>query len=176
MRKKYSMILLVVVFLLITGARLEAGNTVSAEKKTEILELMKLTRTRDLALEMKNRVISALRQSFPDAPESYWENLKKRIKEKILLDNFIPVYDRYLSLGDIRHLIAFYKTPAGRHYLAVKETMVLESVQEGKKWAMGWILTVFKELKGRGYKPARKLDSKGDASKTSPPVDSKPRS
>jgi len=175
--KKYGAVLLAVAILLLVPAQLLAGEAISSEKKAAILELMSLTRTRDLGLEMKKRVISALRDSFPSVPVSYWNTLKNRIDEETLLSTFIPIYDRHLSLEDLRGLIAFYKTPAGRHYLSAKETMVLESVQEGKKWAMGWILQVFRELKAKGYKPAKGPHTRAvPPAKHPPAVDSKPHS
>ncbi len=129
---------------------------VSREKKTVILKLMRLTHSTKLADEIKSRVIGALKDSFPDAPADYWKKLEKRIDVRELLNSFVPIYAENLSLDDLKKLVAFYQTPAGQHYLAAREKMVAASMERGKKWAMGWIVQVFKELKAKGYKPKGK--------------------
>ena len=132
-----------------------AAQPVPPEKRAEILKLMKLTNGVRLANEMKARIIGALKEAFPDAPASYWKKLDKRIDVRELLDSFVSIYAENLSLDDLKHLVAFYKTPAGQHYLAAKERMVAASAKKGKQWAMGWILQVFRELKAQGYKPKK---------------------
>jgi len=142
-----------VVLVLVSLSVATAQNTVPPEKRAEILKLMKLTDGTRLANEMKARIIKALKESFPDAPAEYWKKLDKRIDVRELLDSFVTIYAENLSLEDLKQLVAFYKTPAGQHYLAAKERMVAASAERGKKWAMGWIIQVFKELKAQGYKP-----------------------
>ncbi|MBW1658971.1 MAG: DUF2059 domain-containing protein [Deltaproteobacteria bacterium] len=152
-RKWFIFLPVIAAFVFCTLLPAMAQTTVSPEKRTEILKLMKLTNGAKLANEMKARIIKALKESFPDAPAEYWKKLDKRIDVRELLDSFVTIYAENLSLEDLKQLVAFYKTPAGQHYLAAKERMVAASAERGKKWAMGWIIQVFKELKAQGYKP-----------------------
>ena len=165
--KKSIVSFFVLMFVLLSfSVSFSAQPPVPPEKKAEIIKLMKLTNGPNMAKKMKQRVIKALRDSFPDVPESYWKDLDKRIKSQQLLSLFIPIYAQYLSLEDLKQLVAFYQTPAGRHYLAAKEKMVMASAKEGKKWAMGWILQVFKELKAKGYKPKNELNRQEPGAKS----------
>ncbi len=130
-----------------------SAQPVPPEKKAVILKLMRLTHSTKLADEIKARVIGALKQSFPDVPPAYWKKLNQRIDVQELLDSFIPIYARSLSLEDLKKIVAFYETSAGQHYLAARAKMVAQSTETGRKWALGWIVQVFKELKAEGYKP-----------------------
>jgi hypothetical protein len=154
MKKKWFVCMFVIVLFILSPLFPAAAQTiVPPEKKAEILKLIKLTNGPKLANEMKIRIIAALKESFPDAPADYWKKLEKRINPQDLLNLFVPIYAQNLSLEDLKQLVAFYQTPAGQHYLAAKDKMVAASAKKGKKWAMGWIVQVFKELKAKGYQP-----------------------
>ncbi len=166
MKKKGGFFFFVGLFLLLSVSSGVRAQKISQEKRTVIIKLLKLTNGLKLANEMKIRIISALKDSFPDVPEVYWKKLGKRIDVRQLLESFIPIYAENLSLNDLKQLVAFYQTSAGQHYLAAKEKMITASAEIGKKWAMGWIVQVFKELKAMGYKPKKEDARKNLSPKT----------
>lgn len=176
MKKELRFFVFIVVILSLVSLGTLEAQPISKEKKDVIIKLMKLTNSAKLANEVKQRVIDALKQSFPDAPPEYWEKLEKRIDVQELLTSFIPIYDQNLSLDDLKRLVAFYQTPAGKHYLDARERMVAASLEKGKKWAMGWIIQVFKELKARGYKPRGGKRDKKSGSGEKGPIDTFPNS
>ena len=163
MRKKSWVILLLILGLSCALPRTLLAQPVPKEKRAVIVKLMRIIHSTRLAAEIKARIIGALKQSFPDVPPAYWKKLDKRIDIRELLDSFVPIYARNLSLEDLKKIVAFYETPAGQHYLAARGKMVAASMETGKKWAMGWIVQVFKELKAKGYTPKGNHPSmKGD--------------
>lgn len=46
----------------------------------------------------------------------------------------IEIYARYYSPEDVKALISFYKTPAGKKLAAVGPKAAVESMQVGQKW------------------------------------------
>jgi len=176
MKKNFSILLVSLMILFSMTVKTLNAQPVSKEKKDTIIRLMQLTNSTKLANEVKQRVIVALKQSFPDAPPDYWRELNKRIDVQELLGSFIPIYARNLSLNDLKQLVTFYQTPAGQRYLAVREKMVAASVEKGKKWAMGWIVQVFKELKAKGYKPKGEKKPKKPGAKDKGAIDTSPNS
>ncbi len=168
--KRIALTLILLPLSLIFVARPLPAQQISQEKRTVILKLMRLTHSTRLADEIKARVIGALKQSFPDVPPTYWKSLDKRINVRELLNSFIPIYAGNLSLDDLKKIVDFYETPAGQHYLAARQKMIAASMETGKKWAMGWIVEVFKELKAKGYKP------KGSHPPVKGGIDSAPKS
>ncbi len=167
MKRKFLILLMAVFAISLFCPRhlfAQVPSPIPKEKREVILKLMRLTHSTRLADEIKARVIGALKQSFPDVPASYWKSLDKRIDVRELLNSFIPIYAKNLSLEDLKQIVQFYESPAGQHYLAARKKMVAASMETGKKWAMGWIVQVFKELKAKGYKPRGKHPGiKGDA-------------
>ncbi len=169
MKEKAPLWIVMTGFFLLSLFQPLAAQPVPEQKREVILKLMKLTHSAKLAGEIQLRVIRALKQSFPDVPSNYWKTLEKRIDVRELLELFIPIYAKNLSLEDLKKIVEFYQTPAGQHYLAVRGKMVGESMKVGKKWAMGWIIQVFKELKAKGYQPKGSTSPKGG-------IDSSPKS
>jgi len=46
-----------------------------------------------------------------------------------------PIYNKYLTLDEIREIIRFYKTPAGKKIISVLPKMMQESMQATQPWA-----------------------------------------
>jgi hypothetical protein len=48
----------------------------------------------------------------------------------------VPIYDKHLSEQDIKSVIAFYETPAGKRFVKVLPQLTQESMVAGQKWGM----------------------------------------
>jgi hypothetical protein len=80
-----------------------------------------------------------LLKSLP--PGEYRDKLVELFMQKVhtvdlagrILDEAIPVYDKYLSDDDVKGLIAFYQTPVGRKLSSVTPSMMAELQSVGEK-------------------------------------------
>ena len=83
----------------------------------------------DLSAEEKQ----ALREHLADF-DRFAAAFSARFKERIDLDAaleavYVPLYDKYFAESELREIVAFYRTPAGRKMIAVLPSLVEEGLQ-----------------------------------------------
>lgn len=62
------------------------------------------------------------------------EKFRSSANPQQLLDQTTQIYDKYLSLDDVKGLIQFYSTPLGRKTLTVLPQVTLEVQRQSTKW------------------------------------------
>src|SRR5271154_4574406 len=67
------------------------------------------------------------RSSPPWIPDSYWQDVEKTAKASNLLEQIIPIYQRYYSQEDMSALITFYQSPVGQRLLAASPLAIADS-------------------------------------------------
>lgn len=85
------------------------------------------------------QAIEMMKQSAPGIPESYLEKLSTAMKEKFvnrMVEIATPIYQKHLSLEDIKKIIAFYESPVGRKLGAATPLISKESMQVGQQLGM----------------------------------------
>ncbi len=61
--------------------------------------------------------------------------VEEHVEEKNAINNLIyPIYHRYLTLDEIKEMIAFYKTPLGKKILTTMPKITQEGMQAGQTW------------------------------------------
>ena len=64
--------------------------------------------------EVMDQMIAEFRKALPDVPSQFWDDFRKEINIDELVSLMVPVYDKHLSLEDIKAANAFFATPAGK--------------------------------------------------------------
>ena len=92
--------------------------------------------------------------------ETYLQKFQARASRGELVEQMIPIYDKYFSQADIEGLIQFYQSPLGQRFLQVMPQIVGESTMIGMRWGQKIVQEVqqemeaeFPELK-QGQRPA----------------------
>jgi hypothetical protein len=107
---------------------------IAEEKRQEIQTLLKLTGMEKMVGQMMTQVIASSKANMPQVPEAFWSKLGERINSKELIDQIMPVYDKYYSIEDLKAINAFYASPAGQRILATLPQVMQESMVIGQKW------------------------------------------
>jgi hypothetical protein len=119
------------------------------QAKTEaIKELMSITGSARIAELLGNAVVrqmsSLLKRTNPEIDPKAIKILEEEVmtlmhEEMVEKESFqqliYPIYNKYLTLEEIRELIRFYKTPVGKKAISVIPKMMQESMQAGQAWA-----------------------------------------
>ena len=122
------------------------ADELSAQKRADILRLMEVTGSGNLGLQMaeafsKNAVLM-IKTLQPKVPDRALEAVRKEIMDLVgekmsgpggLMEQVLPIYDRNLTHQDIRDILAFYETSAGRKTIQVMPQIMRESMQAGEK-------------------------------------------
>ena len=116
----------------------------SEDKRTLVIELLQLVN----AKEQSQQVLDSMIQTMPlDVQATFKEALNADEMMKLV----IPVYERYLTVDDLKSVITFYQSPAGKKLLdaqpkIMKDSMIVMKVYVQKKLSERLNL----EKKGKG--------------------------
>jgi hypothetical protein len=120
-------------------------------KERDIRKFLKITGSAELAEQTMRQMVDLYRRQMPQVPAKFWDDFLAEAKGADLLDLLVPVYDQNLSHDDIKALIAFHESPAGKRYTAALPKITAESQAAGEKWGMALGQRVLKKLQEEGY-------------------------
>lgn len=63
------------------------------------------------------------------------EEMRREATPERVVDELIPIYERHLTGEEVKSLIAFYESPAGRKLISVQPQLIKESATIGDKLA-----------------------------------------
>lgn len=151
--RKGLLLLVVCTTLLCVGA-----TSVSAQEdvyKEALGKMLKLSGALSASETMMPQLISIMKQSVPNVPESYWDSFSKKWEQKAgskLVELYVPIYKKYLSLEDLKKIVEFYESPVGKKLATATPAMTAEGMQLGQKFGMEIVEEMKKDLEGQGYK------------------------
>ena len=86
---------------------------------------------------MINQMITLFKAQQPNASAEVMANMEQVLKEfsmSKLVDKLVPVYQKHMTEKDLKGIIAFYETPAGKVYAAKVPLIMQESMLAGQQW------------------------------------------
>jgi hypothetical protein len=142
--------------LMMLPLRLSAQITDSA-KRQKIDELIRLTNMDAIMGPVIDQCIVIAKGHNPDVPDAFWQQ-----ERRILIADTTTYKDaqaatlaKYFSIQDLEALVAFYKTPAGQHYIQALPAMTQEGTQTMQTWAKGLSAGTVARLRAAGYAPGK---------------------
>lgn len=128
-----------------------SANAQTNSKSQKIKQLLELTGSGKMAIQMMNQMMGTLKSSHSKAGDEFWENLKKEIKAEDIENMIIPIYDKYYTESDIEQLIAFYGSPIGKKMIATMPQVMQESMIVGQTWGKEIIEKIKTKLKEKEH-------------------------
>ena len=121
------------------AAQLAVATPPSKQSVLRLLDAMgsvkTMTQVLDQTIAVQAEYFAKLR---PDIPADVMADLvsegKKEAKPQELLDLLVPVYQKHFSASEVRALLAFYQSPAGRKLALETPKIATESMQVGQQW------------------------------------------
>jgi hypothetical protein len=131
-----------------------AAPAIEPEKEALIRQVLMLSGAAKLADQMLDALIASFKKSKLSVPDSYWDDFRKNADTNGLIEQMIPLYARHFSDDDLRGLVAFYNSPAGKKYVAEAPQLTQESMAVGRAWGENLAKTVIEKLKADKAKSA----------------------
>ncbi len=120
------------------GAPSEQGKAtkpaVPSEKVRDIRRLIEVSGAVPAGLETMRQMVALMRVGMPQVPHGYWDAFEREIRPSELADAMVPVVDRQLSADEIKQIIAFYETPAGKKLARVMPLLAQDAMQASIAW------------------------------------------
>jgi len=140
-------VLVAVVLVALSGSA--SAQSVDARFRAAIERLLEVTRAAALGSQIatiaSNSMIDAMRKAQPEVPERAVAIVKEVLSAEFerafsgpdgIMAAIIDLYAKYFTHEDVKALLEFYNSPAGRKAIAVMPTLAQESAAAGNAWAM----------------------------------------
>ena len=107
------------------------GQNASSESVRNLLHMINAN---DVGQQMLEQILPSLKAMLPEATEKFWKEFQDGIDTDQLLNQLIPIYQKYLSEKDVNDIIKFYLTPAGKVLLEHQPSIMKESLGVSQQW------------------------------------------
>lgn len=104
---------------------------------------------------MVPQMVAMMKQSSPNVPESFWNGFIEKWQAKAgdkLVALYTPVYQKYLTIDDLKKVIQFYESPVGKKLGTATPAMTAEGMKLGQQLGMEIATELQTELNARGNK------------------------
>ena len=126
------MMCIIALFTLILPASAQNTNATDEYKET-LKKIMVLSGASATTDDFFQKITSVMKLNAPEKDEAYWNEFSKNWKEKIeskVFEMYMPVYEKHLTLEELKAVAAFYESPVGKKYkeaslIVMRETMPL---------------------------------------------------
>lgn len=101
-----------------------------------------------------SQMVTMFKQQKSSVPNEFWNEFEQAATKNVsedLLNMLLPVYQRHLAETEIKDIIRFYQSPAGKKFAEKSPLIMQESMQIGQQWGMKIGQELEKKLKEKGY-------------------------
>ena len=113
--------------------------------------LIELSGGADMGVMVFENMMMSFRDTFPDVPGEFWDEMVDAIETDDLMDILVPIYRKHFTAEDVDGLIRFYESPLGRKLIETQPDMVQESMSAGETWGERIAQEVVDRMIADGY-------------------------
>lgn len=119
-----------------------------AAKIADIQHLLDLTG----GSQMFNEFMDQIRSTMSAEAQPFFDEMRKDFTADKLYQLIIPSYDRYLTRDDIKEMIRFYESPAGKRMKDAMPKITQDMFARSQVWAQELADKVHKRMQGQDIK------------------------
>ena len=122
------------------------AKTATTESIKKLMELNgEMANGKFMVTQMINNALPILKTMAPDAPESFWTEVKNNAPIAELLNAMIPIYQKHFNEKDILELIQFYKTAIGKKIILKQPMVFKDSMSAGHQIGKQYGIKIMQE-------------------------------
>ena len=125
------------------------SQSVSPAKRQDILKLIGVTDAKaQMAQSFDMMFTNVMIATGSNIPEDVKRTIKSKFESRIneFVDLLIPIYDKHFTHDDIKQIIRFYETPAGKKMIKTTPLITQESFTAGQKWGQDMAQDILTEI------------------------------
>lgn len=87
-------------------------------------------------------------------PDEFWKEMETELSGTSideLVTMLTPIYKKFLTESDLKEIISFYNSPAGKKLAESTPGIMGESMQAGQAWGQTVATRIVNKLKEKGY-------------------------
>jgi hypothetical protein len=125
-------------------------------KEVAIIELLNLTGSGNIGVQVINQLLPSFRSSAPEISDEFWDRFSASVNPDELMKLIIPIYAKHFSVDEIERIIAFYKTPTGQKFIREQPVILQESMVAGGEWGQSLAKRLLEEIQAEKSKQRNK--------------------
>lgn len=101
-----------------------------------------------------NQMVGMFKQQQSNVPVEFWNEFAAEMNRDAvgqLVDMLTPIYQKHLTEADLKSVISFYETPAGKKFAEKTPLITQESMLAGQEWGKQIAAKVIEKLESKGY-------------------------
>lgn len=152
MRKGLFLVAVSMIMLFATVTSVYAQSDNNNEYRATLEKMMNLSGALEVSKTMVPQMVSMMKQASPGTADAFWDDFAAKWKTKFadrMVELYVPIYQKYLTIDDLKDLIAFYETPIGKKLAEATPKMTVEGMQLGQKIGMEMATELQNELKAQ---------------------------
>lgn len=126
MRKSWMSTIMFLLFCLAGQAAL--AQEISKEKEANIRHLLELSGGNRIAAQVMHQQLEYLKGNYPQVPEKFWQEMERESGAIDFVSIIVPIYAKYLSDQEVKDVVAFYESAAGKKFFLVLPSMLQEAL------------------------------------------------
>ena len=119
---------------------LAASFIVRAQADSFDADIVKMQKLNGASEAMFSQIVLQFKSIKPGVTDEQWATLKKEVFDVEVIElnkQLIPVYKKHFTQDEVKAIIAFYETPAGKKLADKTPLIAVESMQSSQAWGMG---------------------------------------
>lgn len=119
---------------------LVASFVVMAQTEPTDADIIKMQQLNGASEAMFSQIVMQFKSIKPGVTDEQWAAVKKDVFDVEVAElnkQLIPVYKKYFTQDEVKAVIAFYETPAGKKLAEKTPLIAVESMQSSQAWGMG---------------------------------------
>jgi len=144
----------IIIFSLALLTFCSAFSQIDKTYRESVKKMLKLTGAEETFNGVVKQMLALVKSEKTNIPDNFWKEFEKDFLNTSLddiVDRLAPIYVKYLTLDDVKKIIEFYQTPAGRKLGEKTPIITRESMQMGQQWGMSINQKIQDKLKEKGY-------------------------
>ena len=115
----------------------------------DIPQLLAVTGAAAMGEQVMDQMLASMKPMAPQLPDTFWTQLRVELTGESLIELVVPIYAKHLSPEDVKALIAFYESPAGKKLIAVQPAITAESMSVGQAWGQEVAMKVVAKMQAQ---------------------------
>ena len=119
---------------------LAASFIVRAQADSFDADIVKMQKLNGASEAMFSQIVMQFKSIKPGVTDEQWAAVKKEVFDVEVIElnkQLIPVYKKHFTQDEVKAIIAFYETPAGKKLAEKTSLITVESMQSAQVWGMG---------------------------------------
>ena len=100
------------------------------------------------------QMMTMVKSQQTNVPEEFWKEMESELSKMSgddLVAMLVPIYQKHMTEADLKSVIAFYESPAGRRYAEKTPLITQESMAAGQEWGKKIGEALVKKMKEKGH-------------------------